>query len=270
MVPGIHTILRNELKHRQIDNPSYSLRAFSRDLKLSAGYLSDVIKKKKNISVDKAVSISKSLELSWRDTQVFLQTAQLNNAKTTTARQFLRKEIKKTRSFYNAFTRIKSSQFSLVSDWYFFAIVELTELKNFEGSPDWVTKKLGISLGSARHALKLLKQHGYIFQDEEGRWTKRFDSGIKDTPSADLRKFHRQHLQNAAIAIEDQSFEQRRASGTTMAINRKQLPEAYELMNEFRARMSALLETGDKDAVYHLAVQLFQLDSPTKKSKEAQ
>ena len=262
---SVHSILKDELKHRQKDNPNYSLRAFSRDLKLSPGYLSDVMKNKKQISVDKAVLVSQALELSWREAQVFLQLAQLSNAKTASARRFIRQEIKKTRSFYSAFTRMKSSQFSLISDWYYFAIVELTDLKDFSDSPQWVANRLGISQSIATHALALLKKHGYIIESEDGKWIKKFNSGIKDTPSAELRKFHKQHLQNAYQAIEEQSFEQRRASGITMAINKERLVEAYELINEFRARMSALLETGEKNAVYHLAIQLFQLDNSPKK-----
>jgi len=45
-----------------------------------------------------------------------------------------------------------------------------------------------------------------------------------------------------------------------MAIDTDKLPEAIQLISEFRARMSNLLESGEKKNVYHLAIQLFQLD----------
>lgn len=91
---------------------------------------------------------------------------------------------------------------------------------------------------------------------------------LPDTKSADIRKFHKQHLVNAAIALEEQDFSKRNLSGLTMAIDSKKLPEALELIREFRSRMSSLLESGEKDSVYHLGIQLFQLDQKSERSRK--
>ncbi|MGZ3796604.1 MAG: helix-turn-helix domain-containing protein, partial [Pseudobdellovibrionaceae bacterium] len=78
MKQDIQSILKSELRTRQKSNSSYSLRAFARDIQLSPGYLSDLMKGKKKVSVDTAMKISKALSWSWRDTQVFLQMSQLS------------------------------------------------------------------------------------------------------------------------------------------------------------------------------------------------
>ncbi|MGZ3743672.1 MAG: TIGR02147 family protein [Pseudobdellovibrionaceae bacterium] len=262
MKQDIQSILKSELRTRQKSNSSYSLRAFARDIQLSPGYLSDLMKGKKKVSVDTAMKISKALSWSWRDTQVFLQMSQLSAAKSKSAARFIKNEIHHTQALYNTFTRIKPLNFTPISDWYFFAIMELTDLPGFKNDAGWISQRLGISIATATEAISLLKEHGYIAQDSDGRWVKRYNLGVKDTPSSALRKFHRQHLRNAELAIEEQAYERRHASGITMAIDAKQLPAAINLITEFRARMSALLETGTKDSVYHLAVQLFQLDKP--------
>lgn len=262
MKQNIQTILKSELTARQKVNSSYSLRAFARDVQLSPGYLSDLMKGKKKVSVDTAMKISKSLGWSWKETQVFLQMSQLGTAKSKAASSFIKKEIHHTQALYSSFTRVKSLDFNLISDWYFLAIMELTDLPGFKDEPLWLSKRLGIPVNTAGVALTLLKDHGHIYRNANGSWTKKYNLGVKDTPSAAIRKFHRQHLRNAEAAIEDQPFDKRHASGTTMAISSKNLPLAINLIAEFRARVSALLENGDKDSVYHLAVQLFQLDKP--------
>lgn len=208
------------------------------------------------------MKISKALGWSWRDTQVFLQMSQLSAAKSKSATRFIKNEIRNTQALYNTFTRIKPTNFTPISDWYFFAIMELTALPGFKDEGAWISERLGISLATATEAIVLLKVHGYVTQDPDGRWVKKYNLGVKDAPSAALRKFHRQHLRNAELAIEKQAYDRRHTSGITMAIDSKQLPAAIELITEFRARMSALLENGNKDSVYHLAVQLFQLDTP--------
>lgn len=50
-------LLNEDLAARMKDNPSYSLRAYSRDLELSAGFLSDLLKGKKDLSLRTALEV---------------------------------------------------------------------------------------------------------------------------------------------------------------------------------------------------------------------
>lgn len=234
------------------------MRAFSRDLNLSSSFLSDILQGKKNPSTDKALEISQAIGWSWRETQIFLQTAQFAQTKSKKTKKFLEKELKKTEEAYPAFQSLKAHLFSPVSEWYYMALLELSELPGFKNDPEWVSQNLGISRDEAAQALKVMIAKRFLIQDADSRWSKSNHS-IGDTPSEALRKLHRQHLANAAVALQKQEFHKRHFSGMTMAINSEKLPEAIELVREFRARMSQLLEDGPRDGVYHLAIQLFQL-----------
>lgn len=260
MKNDISNILKKEFYKRKQKNPKYSLRAFSRDLKMSPGFLSEIMQHKKKISVDKAMQISQLLGWTWRESQIFLQTAQLGYAKTKHAKTFLQQEISKSAESYAQFETIKLSRFSPISNWYHMAIIELPELDSFQNCPKWISTQLGIDESLAKDALIRLKQDQLIIQNEQGRWIKNINFSLADVKSADVRKFHKQHLTNAAVALENQEFKKRHFSGITMAIDSHKLPEAIELIKEFRSRMSLLLESGTKDSVYHLAIQLFQLD----------
>jgi uncharacterized protein (TIGR02147 family) len=262
MKQNIGTFLKNEFANRKKKNKKYSLRAFSRDLNLSASFLSEVLNGKKKVSIDKALQVSQSLGWSWRESQLFLQTAQFDSVKSKRAKHFLKKEIQKTDSLYGQFKSLKATQFSPISNWYCLAILELTEIPGFREDPRWISKRLGVPLKEAQTAFTTLKEKGLIIQNEFGDWKKDINASVQDTPSSEVRKFHRQHLANAMEAIEKQEFHRRHFSGVTMAIDTDQLPQAIELVREFRSRMNALLETGTKKSVYHLAIQLFQLDLP--------
>lgn len=261
-------LLKNEFTERKRKNKKYSLRAFSRDLKISPGFLSDILGGRKKVSLDKALSITQSLGWSWRDTQIFFQTAQLGNVKSLRVKKFLKSELRKTEIFYGQFQKLKPAQFFPISDWYYVALMELVEVPGFSDDPTWVAKKLGIKVKQAEVALSQLQEAKFIHKNDQGLWMKSKNNTVQDTPSAEIRKFHRQHLENAAEAIEKQEFSRRHFSGVTMAIDTDKLPEAVQLIREFRSRMNALLESGTKKSVYHLAIQLFQLDHSLKKNSE--
>ena len=190
-----------------------------------------------------------------------MQTAQLGHAKSRGARQFLKREINKSEEIYGKFQNLKLNKFSPLSNWYCLAILELAELPDFSGDGHWIARRLGIEVKEAETAFQQLKSAGLLAQESTGKWQKKINSSVADIRADDIRKFHRQHLVNAAKAIEEQDFERRHASGLTMAIDPAKLPQAQELIKEFRSRMSALLESGTKKSVYHLAIQLFQLDT---------
>jgi uncharacterized protein (TIGR02147 family) len=260
MRSDIGDILKNEYSYRKKGNPKYSLRAFSRDMKMSPGFLSEVLKNKKKVSIDKAMQISSALGWSWRQSQVFLQTTQLGHAKSKKAQKFLKSELQKSEALYGEFDRLKLSKFSSISNWYYMAVLELTEVPEFRADASWIARALGIEKNQAEDALEKLKVAGLLIQDENLKLKKKANMSLPDTSSSDIRKFHRQHLTNAANAIEEQEMDKRHFSGVTMAIDPSKLPEALTLIREFRSRMASLLESGTKQSVYHLAVQLYQLD----------
>lgn len=57
-------LLINEFNTRKNQNPSYSLRAFARDLDMSAPRLSQVLNKKQGLSVEAAKEVAQKLKCS--------------------------------------------------------------------------------------------------------------------------------------------------------------------------------------------------------------
>jgi len=63
--------LKHQLELRLAKNQSYSLRAFARDLGLSASRLSEVLKKKKGLSINAAFLLTEKLGLTSKEKELF-------------------------------------------------------------------------------------------------------------------------------------------------------------------------------------------------------
>src|SRR5262245_37974939 len=65
--------LKAQLLGRISRNPSYSVRAFARDLRISHSYLSQLLNERRRLSFRQAVQISDALNLSKEEKERFIQ-----------------------------------------------------------------------------------------------------------------------------------------------------------------------------------------------------
>ncbi|HEX4926067.1 MAG TPA: DUF4423 domain-containing protein, partial [Bdellovibrionales bacterium] len=163
------------------------------------------------------------------------------------------------------FQELSADTVELLGNWEYFAILSLLETKGFRYSPEAVADRLQLNRASVVEAMKLLLRVGLLKEHANGYMpTHKNVTTTHDVPSAALRRVHRQTIEKALGAIEGQTVEERDFSGMTMAIARKKLPQAKQLIRKFRREMSALLEDGDRTDVYRLNIQLFSLESKKK------
>ncbi len=259
-------ILRSELVERIKKNPRYSVRAMARDLDISPAFLSQVFNGRRKLSETKGVQISKCFDWSKQQKDIFLKLVRLASLKEESLRTPLLDDLLSDKSYpkvSHCFS-LSLKKFKVVSDWYHFAILELTEIEGFQSTPQWISQKLGIGRIEAELAITRLLELGLLTQDKGGL-KKVKDCSIGDVPSEAIRKFHGQHLVKAQRALREQPFNDRHLSGTTLAINSKKLPQAIKKIDRFRLEIMKILETGKRDSVYQLAIQLFRLSEENPK-----
>jgi uncharacterized protein (TIGR02147 family) len=153
---------------------------------------------------------------------------------------------------------LREEEFHLIADWYHFAILSLSELKSHRSDPRWVAAQLGIPVQQASEALQRLIRLNIIeVQAGKIRQVMKPIKTTTDVPSTAIRTYHRQNLERAKEKIEEVAIEDREYTSITMAISRRKIPQAKKLMTDFKRKLSTLLESGDKEAVYTLSLQLF-------------
>ena len=145
-------ILKTEMILRQQRNPSYSLRAFARDLATSPAALSLVLQGKRAVTTEKAIAWADSLKLTTDKRQTLL------SAVTRDLEVRLDPIARKTRSLEErmVYMRLQHDEFALISDWWHFGLMNLVKLKNFENDIKWMSSKLGITSEQCTEALERL------------------------------------------------------------------------------------------------------------------
>lgn len=237
------TVLKHELDKRIKRNPAFSLRAFAKLLDISPTTLSQVISNKRNMSMKTGSNILHRLGYS--------PTEQLNLIAMT-----------ETEVSENKNIQITEDKFQLISEWYYLAILSLGEIAHAKADPRWIAKRLNISLALANEALQRLERLN-IIEIKDGTY-KQIHPPFKtsdDIPSAAIRNYHTNILNLAIEKLETIDVQKREYSSVTMAINSKNLKKAKDLTRKYKSEISKLLETGKADRVYHLAIQLFPLDT---------
>jgi len=255
------SMLREELIVRCRKNPSYSARAMARDMGISPAYLSQVLSHKKMLNEDRAFHIAQALKWDLKKSRVFTTLVRFESAKDPKTKEIILDELNKIRGSQKiAFYDLQLDSFRIISDWYHFAILELTCIKGFRSNPHWIANKLGITPSETVQAIERLKRLD-LLKETNRRITKtKEDYTTPSAPSAAIRGFHRQILEKAKLALVHQSVETRHFTGATMAIDPARLDEAREKVAMFRNELMQFLEKGQKTAVYQLSLQLFRLD----------
>jgi uncharacterized protein (TIGR02147 family) len=248
-------VLSDELARRISTNSRYSLRSFASSLGVSPAFLSKVLRSQKSLSLEKAACISEALGLTETETEQFCSSVRGRSAGAAVLR------VEET----HPVSELGLDAFELISDWYHYAIRELTDCRNFNPAPEAVAARLGISAQDARHAMQRMLRLG-VLKEVRGRITKAkaYVATPSGTANKALRAFHKQMLEKAISALESQEPSERDISGVTLAIHPEKIEEAKEEIRRFRRRMARFLDTGRPTSVYQLNVQFFRLSKEKK------
>ncbi|MCX6125446.1 MAG: hypothetical protein NTV34_11970, partial [Proteobacteria bacterium] len=113
-------MIKNELAIRQERNPRYSLRAFSRDLSVSAPFLSQIINGARCPSERMANDIAQECKWSDSKTELFLRLVRFASCKDVSRKRQLAMDL----SLDDQYQELQIGAFETVSNWIHFAILE--------------------------------------------------------------------------------------------------------------------------------------------------
>ena len=255
-------IINDVLVERMKVNPLYSYHAFAKKIGISQSYLSLLLNQKRKLTIKTAQKIANQFAWSDLENEYFELIVKRELSKTIEVNEYYQKEINRFKKKHsNQLLSLK--KFCVIQDWYYSAILEcvLMTQNSKEQDIDLWAKYLNVRPLQLKKSLKKLEALDFIYKKNNHYY--RNDQGVIETPSdfaSDaLKNFHKQILQKAITAIDQQTIDQRSFSGMTMAINTKKLPDAKKKIKNFIAEMSELLEVDKKDDIYQLHISLFSL-----------
>lgn len=244
-------------------NEKYSIRYLSRKLDVSSpSTLNMILRGHRNPGIELSDKICKVLMFSKVEEKYFKALVKLEKNKLTDQEKLqLQKEIKKINP-YNDLELIDEDKFSIISNWYFFAIRQLIQLDRFKSDLDWIYKKLNkkISKSKIKEALEILEKNKLIkFVNKEYQICHEQMETTTDIPSEALKQHHEQMITLAKESIREVSIEYRDIGGTTFGVDPKDLQQMKKEINEFRKYFYKKYEKQKGKAVYQINIQLFPL-----------
>lgn len=254
-------LIELELEKRIARNPSYSLRAFARDVSISPSRLSEVLKNKNGLSLKNASIIAHELKLNDKEKDYFITSVRSQHARSAREKKealaklnLLEKKI--------PVKKIKTDESKIISNWHHLAILELFNLRNFKLNIKYVQDNLNIPKEAALDAIKRLKKLEWI-RNINSEWIteEAFRSFTSQVPSEAIRNYHKSIIKEATNAIDKQTIHERNLQSLILSISKEQIPEAFAELEkfciDFNQKYSAQKNNGEK--IYALAIQFFNL-----------
>lgn len=218
--------LKSEFVVRANANPRYSLRAFARHLEVSPSLLCEVLGGKRNFSSKTMEKIES--KLGW---------------------QALRKTERKPASEIKSLT------------WLHLAILELAEDAKLKNDHQNIGATFGLPVKSIAFAIETLQKHGLL--SIENGILKPIPNRLffgSDTPSQEIRRFHKEFIQTGLQKIDTTLYEERELSSSIISLSKAQV---QELRTRIRATVEEFCKFSRKKAndkeVYGFSIQLFKL-----------
>lgn len=252
------TYLISELELRKRRNPSYSLRAFARDLGVPVSRLSEVINGKVGLSEERAVKIAERLGFSTSDKELFVNLVLSEHSRSAVIKKLSQQRVQQRNEF---FTHIGEDTFKLISDWHYAAIMEILISSKVNHDTDMFAKRLGISPELVDSSLERLERLNLI-EKQDGAWVCKHgqQTTATDIPSEAIRSFHRQVMTKAMAALDQQPVANRDISSLMVSINKSQIPIAKQRIESFRRSLMVELEAEpNRESVYCLSMQFFEI-----------
>lgn len=241
-------------------NSSFSLRAFANKIGLAPSTTSQLLSGKRNVSLSMAKKITEKLSLNTlEERKLLLPFVQGRPFSKNSARDLLQLN-------YN---RLGEAEFEVISKWYFFAILSLMDLLEYQQLstaqkiPLWMATKLDVAQTTIVSALKTLHLLGLIEGDielgQKPQFTGRPLHSPDEVASEAVKKAHHDSFDLARRSLIRDDLETRDFNSLTIAVNPDKIPEAKKIIRKFLDEIDVLLGQGEKKEVYHLAIQMFPL-----------
>jgi uncharacterized protein (TIGR02147 family) len=210
MINDPRHLIKETLSERISLNPSYSLRAFARDLKISPQQLSNFLNGKRGISEKVAAHIAQRLGLSEEETARFCQTISAQFSRSKTKKAIATAHLKQFELNEGLTKNLELDFFKTISQWHHLGLMELIKISKNKSSTKLFSKRLGIPETEILMSLQRLERLELITKTAQG-WKLNQDTVIADKgiPSEAIRHFHQQLLEKSILALRFQTQDER-------------------------------------------------------------
>ncbi len=233
--------LSDELKKRQLRNPKYSLRSFAAYLQISKSTLSDVLTGRRPIGPKVMKKIFLKLNVP----------------------QIIEKRIFPIPLNY---TEATIDHLDIYTNWKLLTLLALIKTDDFKSDPMWMAKKLGLSLEEVTILIQKLIDKKIFELKKNGKLVlKKINFHFSPL---EMRRELVIETQKSLFELHGESFLReefgnRCFADGTIPIDPSDLPQARQMISEFRNKLLTFLERkskSKKNRVYNFCISLTPMD----------
>lgn len=245
------SLLRVKLEEAKLRNPNWSLRAFALRLGMSSGALSETLKGKRPLTLKMRQRMIDRLQLSPMEQREILADS-------------LDPLLK---NLGEAHLQLDSDSFHMISDWWNFAILNLVKTVDFKADIGWISQRLGLSKTVTKEAWQRLFRLGYLSKNAKGKIVRRHPklTTTSDVIDLSIRRAHLEDLKLIEHALLNVRVEEREVNSVTLALKKKDLVRAKDLIRKFQDEFCDLTESEPADDVYRLSISFIPLTARANK-----
>lgn len=258
-------LLKAHYDKKKSENPNFTLRLLAQKINMSPAYISLIFKGKRNLSFTYLERICTALDLD-NDSRNELIIEYLKQDGLRNIADLPIREIGELEGLRNVqVSPVGNKKFTLLTPWYMLPIIDSTLLKDYDGSAQWIAKKLNLDQATVEEAIMQLLNHS-LLEDRDGKFLKK-EANIEFRSGKNLEEIRSHHLEfldlareQLAIKTEKDDFERRLISGMTVAISKEKAKSfKYKLNQLLYSFLKEAQEDEDVSDVYRLSIQLFPL-----------
>lgn len=271
----IHSILKTHFLKKKESSRAFSLRKMAKQLEISPTHLSQIINGRRNLPVPLLHPMCVLLDIDHEKEEVL-------NAEILKIQGWHQPPSNALKNYEKSFVSHGENQwptpnpddFELFEDYRVLAILEATQLKDYDGSVTFLADRLQIKSDFVLKTLSTLKAKNFIVEKTPGVLIK--TNALMEIQSRRNKKsiaaFHCSILDKAKEVLQekvsDEDFQARNVSGFTFTCAKSHIPLLRAQVSEFLKSLA--METKDLPAeeLYQLSVQLFPLTHTPQTDKQ--
>ena len=237
-----HQILIDDYFKIRKKNKKFSIRAFANKLDIDQSLLSRVINGKKELSFLTKIRCLRKLGHS----EEFIKKAY--------------EELGGTEIYKNV---KEEDTLTLLSDWKYFAIIELLKIPHFTSSIDAIAARMSITTEEALEYSNTLCRHGLISRTNEGfiQLVSENNTWMSSSSTSEAKKKYQEMLLRKSISsLHNDDITTRHHISMTFSLDTNYIAEFKKRLTLIQRELSEEFEsTGEPDEVYQLVINLFPL-----------
>jgi uncharacterized protein (TIGR02147 family) len=256
--------LKQYAEEKRKVSPRFSYGAWAKNMNLGGtAVLTNIINGKRNPGPQLSEKFCSYFKFNRSEKEYFLDLIRLQKtSKDSRLSVFLMEKLANLHPNKD-FKLLDIKTFKAISKWYSYAIREMVNLKDFREDPDWISKKLNFKVKpkQIKEAIRDLIELDLLKRDFSGCLkfgTDRIHT-TNDISSEGLKRFHEEMIENAKESIRSIDVVDRNITGITFGINKKDLPDAKKMINEFQKQFAMIFEKIPSESTYQFNMQFFPL-----------